>query len=99
MWPRFHPPLTESDEMSQDPVELTRGLLNTTATLRHGFLDLLGESTISPVPTFARRAMNTPFVATVYQRLWRPTSCYVASGFTARAEQRRAASALQSLNR
>jgi ubiquinone/menaquinone biosynthesis C-methylase UbiE len=80
--------------MSQDPVELTRGLLTDTAALRHGFLDVLGESTSSPAPTFAQRAMNSPFVATVYERLWRPTSFYLASGVTTGAEQRRAASAL-----
>jgi ubiquinone/menaquinone biosynthesis C-methylase UbiE len=80
--------------MRQDPVELTRGLLNATAVLRHGFLDVLGESTSSPVPTVAQRAMNSPYVATVYERLWRPTLFYVASGITHRAEQRRAASAL-----
>ena len=81
--------------MSQDPVELTRGLLNKAAVLRHGFLDVLGESTSSPAPTIAQRAMNSLFVATVYERLWRPTSFYVASGVTTRAEQRRAASALR----
>ena len=54
------------------PLELTRALLDGTAELRHGFLDVLGESTSSPVPTFAQRAMNSPFVATVYERLWRP---------------------------
>ncbi len=79
---------------SQDPLELTRGLLNESAVVRHGFLDVLGESTSSPVPTFAQRAMNSPFVATVYERLWRPTSFYLASGVTTRAEQRRAAEAL-----
>src|SRR5450631_4477213 len=77
-----------------DPLELTRGLLDKTAVLRDGFLDVLGESTSSPVPTFAQRAMNSPFVATVYQRLWRPTSFYLASGVTTRSEQRRAAAAL-----
>ncbi|BBZ48173.1 class I SAM-dependent methyltransferase [Mycobacterium parmense] len=81
--------------MSQDPVELTRGLLTTPAGLRNGFLDVLGESTTAPAPTFAQRAMNSPLVATVYERLWRPTSFYMASGITARAEQRRAASALR----
>jgi ubiquinone/menaquinone biosynthesis C-methylase UbiE len=81
--------------MSQDPVELTRGLMSPTAELRHGFLDVLGESTSAPVPTVAQRAMNSPFVATIYERLWRPTAFYVASGLTHRAEQRRAASALQ----
>jgi SAM-dependent methyltransferase len=80
--------------MSQDPVELTRGLLDETAVLRHGFLDVLGESTSSPVPTVAQRAMNSPFVATVYERLWRPAAFYMASGVTHRAEQHRAASAL-----
>jgi 2-polyprenyl-3-methyl-5-hydroxy-6-metoxy-1,4-benzoquinol methylase len=81
--------------MSQDPLELTRGLLNRTAALRHGFLDVLGESTESPDSTLAQRAMNSPFVATVYERLWRPTSFYLASGVTTRAEQRRAAGALR----
>lgn len=80
---------------SQDPIELTRGLLNRNASLRHGFLDVLGESTASPAPTFAQRAMNSPFVATVYERFWRPTSFYLASGVTTTAEQRRAAAALQ----
>jgi ubiquinone/menaquinone biosynthesis C-methylase UbiE len=80
--------------MSQHPVELTRGLMSQTAELRHGFLDVLGESTRAPVPTVAQRAMNSPVVATVYERLWRPTAFYAASGLTHRAEQRRAASAL-----
>jgi SAM-dependent methyltransferase len=80
--------------MSQDPVERTRALLDRPAVLRHGFLDVLGESTSAPVPTLAQRAMNSPFMATVYERLWRPTSFYVASGVTTRTEQRRAASAM-----
>lgn len=80
---------------SQDRIELTRGLLDMTAVLRHGFLDALGESTSSPVPTFAQRAMNSPFAATVYGRVWRPTSFYLASGITTRTEQRRAAAALR----
>lgn len=79
---------------NQDPLELTRGLLDRTAELRHGFLDVLGESTSSPAPTVAQRAMNSPFVATVYERLWRPTSFYLASGVTTGDEQRRAAAAL-----
>jgi len=81
--------------MSRDPLGLTRGLLNQTAALRHGFLDLLGDSTDPPVPTVAQRAMNSPFFATMYERLWRPTSFYLASGVTARVEQRRAAAALR----
>lgn len=80
---------------SQDPRELTRGLLTAPAVLRHGFLDVLGESTSSPVPTVAQKAMNSRFVATVYERLWRPTSFYLASGVTTRGEQRRAATALR----
>lgn len=80
---------------NQDRIELTRGLLDEPAVLRHGFLDVLGESTSSPVPTFAQLAMNSPFVATVYERLWRPTSFYLASGLTSGAEQRRAAATLQ----
>lgn len=85
----------ESDEMSQDAVELTRGLLTEPAVPRHGFLDVLGESTSSPAPTLAQRAMNSPLVATVYERLWRPAAFYAASGVTTGAEQRRAASALR----
>src|SRR5258707_8664640 len=80
---------------SQDPIELTRSLLDKTAELRHGFLDVLGEATSSPIPTFAQRAMNSPFVAAVYERLWRPTSFYLASGVTTGDEQRRAAEALK----
>ncbi|MBX9641459.1 MAG: methyltransferase domain-containing protein [Mycobacteriaceae bacterium] len=80
---------------NQDRVELTRSLLNKPATLRHGYLDVLGESGAAPVPTFAQRAMNSPFVATVYEGLWRPTSFYLASGVTTQAEERRAATALQ----
>ncbi|BBX97870.1 class I SAM-dependent methyltransferase [Mycobacterium lacus] len=82
-------------DSSQDPLESTRGLLAGTAVLRHGFLDVLGESTSSEAPTFAQRAMNSPFVATVYERLWRPASFYLASGVTTRAEQRRAATVLR----
>ncbi|OBF90662.1 SAM-dependent methyltransferase [Mycobacterium sp. 852002-51163_SCH5372311] len=84
--------------MDNSPLELTRALLDGTAELRHGFLDVLGESTSAPAPTFAQRAMNSPFVATVYERLWRPASFYVASGVTTGAEQRRAASALRLSN-
>jgi ubiquinone/menaquinone biosynthesis C-methylase UbiE len=80
---------------NQDRVELTRSLLNMPATLRHGYLDVLGESTATPVPTFAQRAMNSAFVASVYEGLWRPTSFYLASGVTTQAEERRAATALR----
>ena len=79
---------------NQDRLELTRSLLTKPAQLRHGYLDVLGESTASPVATFAQLAMNSPLVATVYERLWRPTSFYLASGVTTGAEQRRAATAL-----
>lgn len=79
----------------QDPLKLTGDLLNATAVLRNGFLDVRGESTSSAAPTLAQRAMNSPFVATVYERLWRPTSFYAASGVTTRAEQHRAAAALR----
>ncbi|OBG26713.1 class I SAM-dependent methyltransferase [Mycobacterium sp. 852002-51057_SCH5723018] len=81
--------------MSQDPVSRTRALLGEAAVLRHGFLDVLGESMSSPAPTFAQRAMNSPLVATVYERLWRPTAFYAASGVTTRTERLRAASALR----
>lgn len=79
---------------NQDRVELTRSLLTKPATLRHGYLDVLGEATAAPVPTFAQRAMNSPLVATIYEGLWRPTSFYLASGVTQVAEERRAAAAL-----
>ena len=77
------------------PIEVTRGLLNQDAALRHGYLDVLGESVSSPVPTVAQRAMNSRFVAGVYERVWRPLSFYVASGVTTGAEQRRAGHDLQ----
>ncbi|MGH3959917.1 class I SAM-dependent methyltransferase [Mycobacterium sp.] len=81
--------------IDDDPLGLTHGLLTTAASVRHGFLDVLGESTASPVPTLAQRAMNSPFVATVYERLWRPVAFYVASGISTGAEQRRAAHELR----
>ena len=88
------------------PTEVARGLLNQDAALRpsllrasahqrHGYLDVLGESVSSPVPTFAQRAMNSRFVAGVYERVWRPLAFYVASGVTTSAEQRRACQYLQ----
>ncbi|BDB44742.1 MULTISPECIES: class I SAM-dependent methyltransferase [Mycobacterium] len=79
---------------NQDRLELTRSLLTKPAVLRHGYLDVLGESTAAPVPTLAQLAMNNSFVATVYEQLWRPMSFYLASGVTTGAEQRRAATAL-----
>lgn len=79
---------------TSDPLDTTRALLNCPASVRHGYLDVLGESTAAPVPTFAQRAMNSPFVASVYERLWRPISFYIASGVTTGAEQRRAAQVL-----
>jgi ubiquinone/menaquinone biosynthesis C-methylase UbiE len=81
-------------DITDDPQWATRNLLDRTATVRHGFLDVLGESVAPDVPTFAQRAMNSPLVAGVYERLWRPIAFYVASGVTTRAEQRRAADAL-----
>jgi SAM-dependent methyltransferase len=78
-----------------NPLERTRDLLTTTASVRHGFLDVLGESTASPAPMVAQRVMNTTFFATVYERLWRPAGFYIASGITTGAEQRRAAEALR----
>jgi SAM-dependent methyltransferase len=81
--------------IGDDPCAQTRDLLTATASVRHGFLDVLGESTATPAPTFAQRAMNSPFVATVYERLWRPVAFYLASGITTGAEQRRAAEALR----
>lgn len=42
--------------------------------------------------------MNSPFVATVYERLWRPVAFYAASGITAGAEQRRATQELRLSN-
>ena len=81
--------------ITDDPLEKTRNLLDRRATVRHGFLDVLGASTAVAVPTFAQRAMNSPLVAGVYERLWRPIAFYVASGVTTGAEQRRAADALR----
>jgi ubiquinone/menaquinone biosynthesis C-methylase UbiE len=81
-------------DITDDPLQATRGLLDRAATERHGFLDVLGESTPAQVPTLAQRAMNSPLVAGVYERLWRPIAFYVASGVTTGTEQRRAAAAL-----
>lgn len=77
-----------------DPLQTTRALLDREASLRQGFLDVLGESVASETPTLAQVAMNSPLVATVYERLWRPLAFYVASGVTTSTEQRRAAEAL-----
>ena len=79
---------------TENPLETTRRLLDREASLRHGFLDVLGESVASETPTVAQVAMNSPLVATVYERLWRPVVFYVASGVTTSSEQRRAADAL-----
>jgi ubiquinone/menaquinone biosynthesis C-methylase UbiE len=79
---------------TDDPLQTTRELLDGEASLRHGFLDVLGESVASETPTLAQAAMNSPLVATVYERLWRPVAFYVASGVTTGTEQRRAAEAL-----
>ena len=81
--------------ISDDALQATRNLLDREATVRHGFLDVLGESVTAEVPTLAQRAMNSPLVASVYERLWRPVAFYVASGVTTSAEQRRAADALR----
>jgi ubiquinone/menaquinone biosynthesis C-methylase UbiE len=86
---------THGMDITDDPQRATRNLLDRTATVRHGFLDVLGESMALDVPTFAQRAMNSPLVAGVYERLWRPVAFYVASGVTTHAEQRRAADALR----
>ncbi len=82
-------------EITDDPLQTTRGLLDRRATVRHGFLDVLGESVAPDVPTLAQRAMNSVLVAGVYERLWRPVAFYIASGVTTGAEQRRAADALR----
>jgi len=79
---------------TDDPLQTTRDLLDRPASLRHGFLDVLGESVASETPTLAQAAMNSRLVATVYERLWRPVAFYVASGVTTATEQRRAAEAL-----
>jgi ubiquinone/menaquinone biosynthesis C-methylase UbiE len=81
--------------ITDDPLETTRVLLDRDAVVRHGFLDVLGESIAADTPTLAQRAMNSPLVATVYERLWRPIAFYAASGVTTGSEQRRAAEALQ----
>jgi ubiquinone/menaquinone biosynthesis C-methylase UbiE len=69
-----------------DPLDTTRDLLDRQATVRHGFLDVLGESEsaeASRPSTLAQRAMNSPLVAGVYERVWRPVAFYVASGVSA----------------
>lgn len=86
---------TSGVDTDDDRLRQARELLTTTASVRHGFLDVLGASTSAPAPTFAQRAMNSPLMATVYERLWRPFSFYLASGVTNRAEQRRAVEALR----
>jgi hypothetical protein len=58
-------------DISDDPLQTTRDLLDRRATVRHGFLDVLGESVAPDVPTVAQRAMNSVLVAGVYERLWR----------------------------
>jgi ubiquinone/menaquinone biosynthesis C-methylase UbiE len=80
--------------ITDDPLQATRDLLDRAATERHGFLDVLGESIAPDLPTVAQRAMHSPLLAGVYERLWRPVAFYVASGVTTGAEQRRAADAL-----
>jgi hypothetical protein len=54
-------------EITDDPVQTTRDLLDRRATVRHGFLDVLGESVAPDVPTLAQRAMNSVLVAGVYE--------------------------------
>jgi SAM-dependent methyltransferase len=78
-----------------DPLQTTRDLLDRDAILRQGFLDVLGESVAGETPTVAQQAMNSPLVAGVYERLWRPVAFYAASGVTTGSEQRRAANALR----
>src|SRR5947209_10741499 len=51
---------------TDDPLQTTRDLLDREASLRHGFLDVLGESVASETPTLAQVAMNSRLVATVY---------------------------------
>ena len=82
-------------DITDDPLQTTRDLLDRRAMVRHGFLDVLGESVAPDVPTVAQRAMNSVLVAGVYERLWRPVAFYIASGVTTGAEQRRAADALR----
>jgi len=84
--------------IAPDPLQTTRDLLDRKATVRHGYLDVLGESEASKASettTLAQRAMNSTLVAGVYERLWRPVAFYVASGVTTSTEQRRAADALR----
>jgi hypothetical protein len=52
-------------DITDDPLQTTRDLLDRRATVRHGFLDVLGESVASDVPTVAQRAMNSVLVAGV----------------------------------
>ena len=92
---RSRPVQTRGMDIIDDPLQTTRGLLDRRATVRHGFLDVLGESVAPDVPTLAQRAMNSVLVAGVYERLWRPVAFYIASGVTTGAEQRRVADALR----
>jgi hypothetical protein len=69
-------------------------LLNESTVLRHRFLDALGESTNSPVATFAQRGDEQPVRRDWDERLWCLISSYPARGVTYRAEQRRATSAV-----
>lgn len=72
-----------------------RALLTAAAIDRDGYLDVLGHDVASPTPTLAQRAMNAPLLATVYERVWRPTAFFVASGVSTSAEWRHALNRLR----
>lgn len=60
-----------------------------------GYTDLLGSST-PPPPTLAQRAMHSPRLAAIYERVWRPIMVTVMRlhGVSIDAERERAAAAL-----
>lgn len=61
-----------------------------------GYVDLIGR-VAAPQPTASQRAMNSPVVAAVYERLWRPAGVAALNlyGLTARREREEAADRLR----
>jgi SAM-dependent methyltransferase len=90
---------TYSDQEAIWSPALARGLIRDDAmrTMRYfyGYTDLLGPSPPSQ-PSLAQRAMHSPRVAAIYERLWRPIMVAAMSlhGMSISAERERAATAL-----
>jgi SAM-dependent methyltransferase len=88
---------TESDVMWVPA--LARGLIREDAlramTYCDGYTDLLGSGAPAR-PSLAQRAMNSPWVAAIYQRIWRPimVAAMRLHGMSLSAERERAAAAL-----